>query len=98
MTNAETKQMNQTMLNFIYSETLINPLKEIIKNLEKTTLRNYEIEYLVTKLKEFSQIALEAVGKKLILPRFKCTVWNEYNRDTFLRYFKTLLSFFESVE
>lgn len=94
-----TKEKKEQLIDdLLYHVTVIKPLKDIVEGLEKETFRDCDIDWLDTKRMEFTNLAVQAIGKD-IPQDFKVDKvegkMNDRNKTMFLKHFKILQEFFE---
>lgn len=84
----------------IYDLILIEPLKKIISSLEKGGYRDCDIKWLNEKLEKYTNFTMETLNKNIKVGKLVSddAVMNTRVKNRFLKCFKTILNYFESVE
>lgn len=90
------QENNIALNNFIYDELILSPLTDIVTNLENKEYSDCDVDWLNKELNKYVGFALEVLSKKINLGTAIGGIMNDYNRNRFLKYFKTLLRFFEN--
>jgi hypothetical protein len=90
MTQANTKN------NFIISMSLIFPIEDIINKLNNSEFRDCDIKWLDNKLFSFTDLACKTLGMDITTPiNEQYTVFNDFVKNKYIGYFKTLLQYFK---
>lgn len=92
-----TKETIDTKNNFIFEISIIRPIATIIAGLENNEFRDCDIKWLSNKLNNFTSFAFKTLNKKIELPELDTEVMNDFTKTRFIKYFKILLGYFESV-
>lgn len=101
----ETYHKNDEIFEFLLKETMIlNPISEIIKNLEANNYWSKDIVFLEKQLKKYAILAVELLNINFKLNLSKNIIdrdmsehfLNEHLRNKYLNYFKNLLELFKN--
>lgn len=85
---------------FIIDAVLVSPINSIIIKLENRDFRDCDIKWLNSKLEHLTKFACETLNETVVIPSQTPletnTILNECAYNTYLKYFKTLLSYFKN--
>jgi hypothetical protein len=88
--------MNTSINNFIFETVVISPITDIIVKLNQKEFRDCDIDWLNGKLKSFTDLALQTLGKQIDVGDAVGGTMNDHNRNRFISYFTTILNYFKS--
>lgn len=88
--------MTTAINNFIFETAVISPISDIIVKLENKEFRDCDVNWLNGKLKAYTDLALQTLGKQIEVGEAVGGTMNEHNRNRFISYFTTLLDYFKS--
>ncbi len=95
---AITAEHKEELINdILFHVTVTKPLNDIVEGLEKETFRDCDFDWLINKRLEFTNLAVQAMGKD-IPQDFEVEKvegkMNDRNKEMFLNHFKILQEFF----
>ncbi len=95
---AITAEHKEELINdILFHVTVTKPLNDIVEGLEKETFRDCDFDWLINKRLEFTNLAVQAMGKD-IPQDFEVEKvegkMNDKNKEMFLNHFKILQEFF----
>lgn len=88
--------MNTSINNFIFETAVISPINDIIVKLKQKEFRDCDIDWLNGKLKSYTDLALQTMGKEIVVGDAVGGVMNDHSRNRFISYFTTILNYFKS--
>lgn len=91
------KSENPAILQFYIEIAYIDPIKKIIEKLKTQKFSDRDIKYLNKKLEEYTNVAVEVSNLKVLVPNSNFERINQYTTEKYLRYFNTLLNYFNSL-
>jgi hypothetical protein len=96
------KELNKDVINqFTINVALIDPIKDILRKLERGEFRDCDIKWLDDRLEKYTSTACKTLNIPFARPSSVLsegyTLMNEYVKTRYTKYFTTLLNYFKDV-